>query len=379
MSLKTRFILLFIFSFLSGFSQNISISENTRFSVLTVDVSNEIHTLYGHTALRVKDSISNFDVVFNYGMFDFKTPNFALKFVKGDLQYFAAVYPYQDFEYSYKLENRSFYEQELHLTLQQKQLLFDNLNKSVFTEDRFYTYKFIDRNCTTKVIDVINTVLKNKMITNNLHKNDSYRTVLYEYQKDHFYLNLGINIIFGHRPDEEASKLFLPLDFMSVLKTAQNDKTSLSNEPVVVFKAIPVKNEFSFLDSIYSLILVLLAFVLVNKKWLMMTYFSIFGLIGLFFSLVGLYSLHREVLWNYNILLFNPLFLVLVYALIKGKIDWVKKVSLLCLLLLLVYVLYMLNKAHFVMVSPIIVATAIQLIKLYFQKSLLSSIKHYSA
>ena len=79
-------ILVCCFSFI-GYSQGIKLSENAQISVITCGSGNEMYSIFGHTAIRVKDNLSNLDVVFNYGMFDFNTPNFYVKFLKGDLLY----------------------------------------------------------------------------------------------------------------------------------------------------------------------------------------------------------------------------------------------------------------------------------------------------
>ncbi|WP_136669303.1 DUF4105 domain-containing protein [Flavobacterium sp. H122] len=362
-------ILVLLQSFYS-FSQIPNLSEKAVLSILTVGTAEESHTLYGHTALRVKDSISGFDVVYNYGMFDFTTPNFLLKFTKGDLQYYAAVYPYSQFEYSYQDENRSIYEQKLHLTQTEKQQLFEKLNHSVFSEEKFYTYKFIDRNCTTKVIDIVNEVLKDKPIQNTLHKNESYREVLYGYQKNLFYLNFGINIIFGHRPDKQAKALFLPLDLMKVLETCKHNGKPLAGNPEALFTAQRPEKSFSFLNSVFPLSILLLLIIVLNKKWLTNIYLSVLSLTGLFLFTVSLYSEHREVLWNYNILLFNPLYLVFVYHSIKNNTASLKKWSLVCLLFLAVYALYMFTKIHLAIVSPILIATGIILLRKFLQKKI---------
>ncbi|MBP9793344.1 MAG: DUF4105 domain-containing protein [Flavobacterium sp.] len=366
--IKKLLFVLILFQSIFSFSQVPNLSNQAVFSVLTVGVSKESHTLYGHTALRVKDTIAGFDVVYNYGMFDFRTPNFLLKFTKGDLQYYAAVYPYADFEYSYREENRSIYEQKLQLSVAEKQALFQKLNQSVFSEEKYYTYKFIDRNCTTKVIDVINSVLKDQPIKNTLHKNESYREVLYTYQKDQFWLNFGINIIFGHRPDEQAAVLFLPIDLMDVLKTAQHHGKALSEKPTDLFIASSSQKEFSFWNSIYPMILVLSIVVLLNKKGVNVMYFSLLGSIGLFFVVVNCYSLHREILWNYNMLLFNPLYLVMAYFLIRNNSTWSKKMVLICYLCLGAYLFYMLNKTHLTMMLPLIIATGIVTGRMYLKE-----------
>ena len=96
---------------------------------------------------------------YNYGAFDFSTPNFIGRFIKGDLQYFVTNGSFIDFYYNYQAENREIIEQELDLKPSQINTLFQQLNQSVYSEDRFYTYKFIDRNCTTMVVDKINGIL----------------------------------------------------------------------------------------------------------------------------------------------------------------------------------------------------------------------------
>jgi hypothetical protein len=75
-----------------------------------------------------------------------------------DLQYFAVAHPYTDF-INYTYERRSVYEQELNIPASLKQKLFDNLNTSLASGDSHYTYKFIDKNCTSMVVDIINKTL----------------------------------------------------------------------------------------------------------------------------------------------------------------------------------------------------------------------------
>ncbi|MEO8516054.1 MAG: DUF4105 domain-containing protein [Flavobacterium sp.] len=367
--LKKTLFLLSLLTFSLGFSQQSPITDNTKVSILTVDVADEAHSLYGHTALRIQDSRMGLDLVYNYGMFDFRTENFVLKFVKGDLQYYAAAYPYADFEYSYMEDNRSIYEQVLNMSLTEKQQLFLKLNTSLSSQERYYTYKFIDRNCTTKVIDIVNDVLQNKPIVKRNIDSRSYRDVLFPYADNHFYEQLGIDIIFGKKVDNQATIMFLPLDLMDNLnKTVYNGKPLVS-ETKTLFKANR-KNEFSFGNSIYSLIVVLLVFVILNKKTTNIIYFSLLGFVGLLFSCIGLYSSHSELLWNYNVLLFNPLLLFLVFFIMRNDTKWIKKISWICLSLIGIYTLYMFTKIHLLIVLPIVIATSILLLRLALKKAL---------
>ncbi len=373
-----KIFLVFVFLLTQiGFSQLTPITTATKISLLTVGTSNEAHSLYGHTAIRINDVSTNFDYIYNYGMFDFSTKNFVLKFVKGDMKYFAAAYPYQDFEYSYRVENRSIYEQVLNLTLEEKQKLFEKLNISLSPESKFYTYKFIDRNCTTKVADVLNEVLDRKpILKENLDENKTYRDVLFPYAAHEFYQKLGINIIFGTKVDQTASKIFLPFDLYENVKKTQYHNKPLVTESKTLFKATKNDLGFSFLDSIYSLVFVLFLIVIFNSKVINIIYFSLLGLLGIFFSLVGFYSFHQEISWNYNVLLFNPFYLILVYFIIKNNPKWIMNTTIFCMSCIGIYLLYMLNKIHLLIVMPFIFANLVLLFRLIYRKiNLLSSIE----
>ena len=103
---KALFSLLFLLSFI-GFSQNLPLSKEAKISVITCGLGNETYSYFGHTAIRVADPANNIDLVYNYGAFDFSTPNFVMKFAKGDLQYFVVVHPFVDFMNEYTYEKRS--------------------------------------------------------------------------------------------------------------------------------------------------------------------------------------------------------------------------------------------------------------------------------
>ncbi len=360
---KKYFLLVFLL--LSNFviAQFPELSSQSQISVLTVGTADASHSLYGHTALRVKDK--NFDIVYNYGMFDFSTPNFMLKFVKGDLQYYAAAYNYSDFEYNYRLENRSILEQVLHISFEEKKKLFDLLNNSLSGDEKYYTYKFIDRNCTTKVLEKVNEVIgKDQIVKQNINKDVSYRDILFGYVSHHFYQKLGINIIFGAQVDKVASTIFLPDDLYTNLALTQHQGNPLVSESKTLFEAhrTPPK---SYLDNIYTLIITLGFLILINKKWIYLLYFFITGILGVFFCFIGLYSFHQEVLWNYNALLFNPLYLFLLYGILFRKTLFTRKIIIAIGIMTLGYIIYMLNKIHLWIVTPFVITHLIILYRIY--------------
>lgn len=358
---KLHILTLFLFCIQNILAQA-NPNDNIKISVLTVGVADESHSLYGHTAIRVKDDFRGIDLVYNYGMFDFRTPNFILRFIKGDMQYFAGAYPYADFEDNYHYENRSIYEQTLNISTKKKLALISELEKSISGEGKFYTYKFIDRNCTTKVIDVINEVLNKEIIYKHDVSELTYREVLYPYAENQFFQKLGINLIFGAKTDQQATKIFLPFDLKNNLDhTHYNDKP-LVEESKTLFQDNRLPRAVWW-DSIYTLLFLLIVIVVVNSKILINSYFILLGVIGLFFCFVGFYSFHKEIYWNYNALLFNPILIVVAFfrgTKRKNAFMWGTFAALFAIVM---YLLYMINKIHLAIVWPFIVTNLILLVR----------------
>ncbi len=375
-----RNYLLLLFLFLLGATQHLeaqALGEKATVSILTCQEGNELYSLYGHTAIRIKDEANALDVVYNYGTFDFNTEHFYLKFVKGDLRYFVTAYSYNEFYYEYTIENRSIYEQVLRLTVAQKQLLFETLNESLQSDAKYYTYKFIDRNCTNMVVDKVNMALGQNCIVKTTEKDLSYRQILFPYLKNHFYENLGINILFGYKTDQMGEKLFLPNQFMESLKVAKYEGQPISGAPKTLLKATAAPIEGSLWNNIYTLCLLLLLLVLARKAWVYLLYFSAFGILGILMTLAGFYSLHEELAANYNVLLFNPfLLLVLVFYWTKNY-AWMKKTVQICIVLDMAFFIVLLNKPNLVMFMPLIISVLLMLF--YFlrmsNKGLLAAVK----
>lgn len=363
-----RKVFLFCFFLLNPLYQNFSqtkiLSEKAEISLLTCDSGDQLYSLFGHTALRVKDTENAIDAVYNYGYFDFRTPNFYLKFVKGDLQYFVAVDNFDAFLAQYVYEQRGVYEQKLNLSLNQKQKIFEALNTVLTSDQRFYTYKFIDRNCTTMVADVINKYTSEKLSIKIKDSDKSYRSILYDYQKTHFYENLGINIMFGAKTDQQFDHPFLPLQLMESVRISKNKGKSLSYAIKIINVKSAATTSFSFWNNWYSYILFFVLLIAINNKTLQLVYFTFAGLLGIFLFWIGFYSLHQELSLNYNFLLFNPLLLFVVVFVLKKNQKWIKKSTCFSLALITIYTIVIFNKDHLMIFLPVIITHIILLVKI---------------
>ena len=357
---KIFFLLLLYINF--SFGQNLPLTENAHVSVITCGLGNETYSYFGHTAIRVADSANNIDLVYNYGAFDFSTPNFVAKFAKGDLQYYIVVHPYNDFINEYNYEKRSVYEQELLIDKDLKQKIFDNLNSTLLSEDRYYTYKFIDKNCTSMVVDIINKSLNKIVITKKGDTDKTYRSILFPYFDGHFYEKLGTSIIFGRKVDQFGTKIFLPFELKNSL-----EKTTFENRPFVskskTILNFEKKTPISWWNNVYSYIIILAFVVLINQKAIDKIYLFILSLMGFFFVAVGFYSFHHELAMNYNIFLFSPLLLILIIFSVVNNKRWTYKFAVLHLALLVFYTLFIINKAHFLIVLPMIITSGFVLVR----------------
>lgn len=355
---KIIFLLLFCINFSVG--QNLSLTKNAHVSIITCGLGNETYSYFGHTAIRVNDPANNIDLVYNYGAFDFSTPNFVAKFAKGDLQYFVVVHPFNDFINEYNYEKRSVYEQELLIDKNQKQEIFDNLNSTLLSEDRYYTYKFIDKNCTSMVVDIINKSLNETVITKKGDTEKTYRSILFPYFDGHFYEKLGTSIIFGRKVDQLGTKIFLPFELKNSL-----EKTTFQNRPFVsktkTLLNFEKETPTSWWNNVYTYIIILAFVAFINRKEIDKIYLLILSLMGIFFVAVGFYSFHHELAMNYNIFLFSPFLLILVIFSVLNNKRWTYKFAVLHLILLVFYTLFMINKAHFFIVLPMIITSGVVL------------------
>ena len=75
--------------------------------VLTCGPGDDFYTTFGHSAIRICDSARGIDLVYNYGTFDFNTPHFYWKFMRGQLDYQLGRCPFQQFLAEYASEGRS--------------------------------------------------------------------------------------------------------------------------------------------------------------------------------------------------------------------------------------------------------------------------------
>ena len=119
-------------------AQGSGLSPAAQVSVITCGPGTELYSTFGHSAFRIKDPVNGLDRVYNYGTFNFNTPNFYVKFARGKLLYELRAYNFGNFLRGYQEENRWVKEQVLNLKNDQVQQVFDFLENNANPENRAY-------------------------------------------------------------------------------------------------------------------------------------------------------------------------------------------------------------------------------------------------
>lgn len=317
----TKFLHLFVFAFLISSSVKAQDTCAIEISLLTCAPGNELYSIFGHSALRIKDPNTGTDIVYNYGTFEFDGPDFYSKFVKGKLRYFLSQNNYADFIYNYSIEGRAIAEQFLQLTCKQKiaiqQFVWENMQE----ENRYYKYDFLYDNCTTRLRDIIEQFQDSSMKAGVIPqaKDKTFRNALHHYldKGQMHWSKLGIDLLLGSPIDKKMTNrdaMFLP----EYLETAMDSSRNM-NETLVESKQFPVpqiqigitnRSSFTTPFIIFSLLLILIVALSFSKHSILNTglkvfdniFFTVLGLLGCLFIFMWAGTDHKQTTHNYNLL-----------------------------------------------------------------------------
>lgn len=318
--------------FILGILFSLSITaKNPKFSVMTCWPGNEAYSLYGHTGLRYCDEEKGLDIVFNYGYFDFDSPNFAWRFILGQTDYMVGAVDYDHFCQEYIQRGSPVVEQVLDLTPEQENELLDILVDNCSVMNRTYRYNYFYNNCTTKIRDKVEQVV-DSLSYEAPAQYATFRDALNAMLGSHPWFAFGINVLLGadiDRPVTARELQFIPQIYMNALDNCYIIDANGEKHPIVECKDVVVsENEnnatFNAVRSNFtpfnaSILLLLATFVVmlceVRKKKTFWGYdlllMSVQGLAGALLLFMALFSQHPAVGNNWAIILLNPLALVL--------------------------------------------------------------------
>lgn len=123
--------------------------------LLTMGQGDLVWERFGHDAIWIHDPVAGTDRVYNYGLFDFRSPGYWQRFMKGDWIYQVGAVDLGRTLAEYQYLNRSVWAQELNLTPAEKREMQAFLEWNVQPENREYLYDYFRDNCSTRIRDVI--------------------------------------------------------------------------------------------------------------------------------------------------------------------------------------------------------------------------------
>lgn len=322
-------------------------SSHMRISILTCGVGDELYSSFGHTGIRIIDSVRHTDMVYNYGTFDFGDPDFYKKFILGKLPYYLDLGAYSDFMMEYIEQKRKVQEQVLNLSAAHKKAFLAYLENNLKPENRAYKYDFMWDNCSTRVRDIFPRTLGDEFYFGDIlsQKKITYRNIINQYLINKHWERFGIDLLLGSRIDSTMSEdgvMFLP-DFLHkglehakykgehivsehnlILDYTHVYKSTL-NGPLWCMIGILILTALSFLVPAFQYLKKFMRFVLLFSS----------GLLGLFILFMWLGTDNQGCSDNYNILWALPLNAFVAFFANKQKF-WLRVYALAAISLLIV-------------------------------------------
>ena len=278
-------------------------SSHIQISLLTCTPGEELYSTFGHSAIRIIDSSSTNDIVFNFGTFNFDDEGFYLKFVQGKLLYFLSAERFQDFSYMYQSTGRGITEQILNFSPAEKINIQHELFENLKEENKYYLYDFFFDNCTTRLRDIIQkNASENEVKSSKQLLPYTFRNAIHSYldRNDKAWSKLGIDLLLGTSTDRkmtEQDAQFLPDNLMNAIdKKNHQRKLVIAKEDVFPFK--PIKIESKLFTPLLAFSMLLLLYVLASSFKNSINPLILSGMDGFIFFITGSIGILLIIMWT---------------------------------------------------------------------------------
>ncbi|MCM1005935.1 MAG: DUF4105 domain-containing protein [Prevotella sp.] len=296
----------------------------------------EIFELYGHEGVRVSGTVNGepIDVVFNYGLFDFSSPGFISRFVKGETDYNIGASPTALFLYPYRERGSKVVERKLPLSQDEALQMYNALLNDIRPGNNTYRYKYFSANCATKPIDHLNRITGSRFAPKDA-AGITYRNVLEEYNAGYPWYQFGIDLVLGSELDKPityAQTTFVPMETDSRYFGSMPENVLVKGEGDGNHRSAPTPGFFSplFVFRVVFAIALLFAVKSVYRHYFapveslrkdvarrsvikiqIALWCLLQGLAGLLVCYLTFFSEHEGTSPNFNAIWLNPLWLLI--------------------------------------------------------------------
>jgi len=299
--------------------------QSVSVAIYTYGPGNEVFERFGHIALAVTDANTGEDIAFNWGMFDFEQPNFLGRFLTGDTRYWMAGYRTFEFNAAYQAQNRTIRKQLLNLSPMQRGALYDFVSWNAREENKYYRYDYYNDNCSTRVRDALDWVLRGALKTalDSTNGHHTWRDETARITADDALVYTGIQIALGRNADRHLTRwqlAFLPEYLAEDLARVRVNGAPVITQDTVLFTAsrTPMPADAPYRTMLFlaiGLALGVLVFVLARVAPPALGVFGVLwyavgGILGTALLLAGTVTKHVPYMGsNLNLTLLSPLLL----------------------------------------------------------------------
>jgi hypothetical protein len=311
--------------------------------LLTFDTGAALWERFGHNAIWIHDARHNTDRAYDYGRFSFRSKNFMLRFIQGDLYYSMGAGEAGDYIAGYQAAGRSIWEQKLDLPPAARVALRDFLEWNIREENRSYHYNYYLDNCSTRIRDAIDRVVGGQIQrwAESVQTPLTYRDHTRRLTENNPLLYSGLLLGLGQPVDHRLNawqEMFLPISMRPLLnRVAVTDPDGREHPLVSSERRLVASDRFPVPDRPTGWLGWYLAggvglgalfaglgrartsrpLVLAGTLWALLA-----GVAGMVLGGLWAFTDHRFSYWNENLFQLNLLSLVLAVLLPKvGRID----------------------------------------------------------
>lgn len=308
-----------------------------RIGVITMQPGEIFFERFGHDAIVVLDTRTGEATSYNFGFFDMSEPDFVGRFAHGDMRYYLVALPLQQDLAYYREVGRGVKLQWLDLTAAQADGLAAALAERAKPENARYRYDYFTSNCSTQVRDALDAALggalKSQMVGRS--RGNTFRSEAVRLASPALWMWLGFDIGLGPYADTPMSRweeAYVPMRLADSLREAKNTagRPLVQSEQVLVPHRIapePPERPRRWWPWLLAGLAIAAAIALIGPRKprliaaLALPLWLVCGIAGALLVFLWGFTEHQAAWANRNLLLFDPLCLLL----IAGAIPVLRK------------------------------------------------------
>jgi len=324
---RVRLLPLLLLAMVAGLVLAVPAAAAPRIGVMTMQPGEIFWERFGHDAIVVDDPAHGEPISYNFGFFDPSEPDFIPRFIQGRMRYQLVALPMREDLAYYREVGRGVSIQWLDLTPAQATRLADALAVNALPQNARYSYDYFTDNCATRVRDAIDRALDGHLQKqlSARSRGNTYRSEAVRLASPAPLMWLGFDIGLGPFADVPLARwqeAFVPMRLADSLReaTASDGRPLVLSEQRLLPQRLPPEPaEFARPWWPWALWGVALALALLRLgrrapralAAVALPAWTLCGLLGLLMLYIWFGTAHRAGWANQNLLLFNPLCLLL--------------------------------------------------------------------